>query len=207
MKVQGSSQANSPKAEAPKAPFKSLMNVAPKAPAKKPVTQRTGTISSAATVASMRRIDSTRAQTTLAEHRRDANAQSQHEVKTRATDLDRLSKGAELAQVIQQVALAPQPPPELLRGEPVERGTSASTVASTAELIEKIERWVRADRPGLSLRLNGPLAADVSLERVGDGRVAVTLASRGAAIGAEQISRLKTELAQRGVRVARLEVV
>lgn len=77
-------------------------------------------------------------------------------------------------------------------------------VHSVAEVIEKVELLMRSNRPALALTLGGELSGQLEIEKVGPGKVALTLRGAGRDPGAPE--RIRKALAQRGLTVSRLQV-
>lgn len=98
---------------------------------------------------------------------------------------------------------APQPIASAFKLEP-QQGSAPAKVdappetkaAQATALIEKIEHFVRSNRPGLSLTLNNSLGVRVELERLGPKELSVKLYGRP---GAEAVSRIREELRARGL--------
>lgn len=114
------------------------------------------------------------------------------------------------------VAPANKPNHEVLPQQPIAAGQHApqTKVESTPEakaaqavaLIEKIERFVRSQRPGLALTLDNSLGARVEIERMGPKEIALKLIGRNGPPSAEAVSRIRDELRARGLRVGALSV-
>lgn len=79
---------------------------------------------------------------------------------------------------------------------------------SALELVEKIEAFVRSQRPGLALTLQGALEGRVEIERVGPNEVAIVLTtkSRSGELPLNQMSRVRDELLARGLKVTQLRL-
>jgi hypothetical protein len=77
-------------------------------------------------------------------------------------------------------------------------------VQATLELIEKIEVFVRAQRPALALRLGGSLDATVELERTGTRQVALRIQGHRGPLPREDLGRLREALEARGLRLSAL---
>lgn len=120
---------------------------------------------------------------------------------------------AKLADALNREFSKETPPPPLapaMKLEPVQTGAPAKTdappetrAAQATALIEKIEHFVRSNRPGLSLTLNNSLGARVELERLGPKALSVKLYGKP---GAEAVSRIREELRARGLD-AKLTVI
>ena len=92
--------------------------------------------------------------------------------------------------------------------------TPAQRAAQTAELranqaaalIERIDTFVRSQRPALALTLNNSLGARVEIERLGPGRIALRLIGRNGPPHADTVNRIRDELTARGLKVGALSV-
>lgn len=73
-------------------------------------------------------------------------------------------------------------------------------------LIEKIETFVRSQRPGLALTLNNSLGASVEIERIGPREIALKLVGHMGPPSADAVSRIRDELRARGLKVGALSV-
>ncbi|NOJ94451.1 hypothetical protein HMI51_16130 [Corallococcus coralloides] len=107
----------------------------------------------------------------------------------------------------------------LSRGSPPEgaRAASGSTegatpvsppvaqVESTLALIEKIEVFVKSQRPALGLSLRGALEATVEVERTGPREVALRIQGRHGPVPSEDVARLRDALEARGLRLSVLQ--
>ncbi len=78
--------------------------------------------------------------------------------------------------------------------------------AQAVALIEKIEVFVRSQRPGLALTLNNSLGAHVEIERIGPKEIALKLVGHRGPPTAEADSRIREELRARGLKVGALSV-
>jgi hypothetical protein len=100
------------------------------------------------------------------------------------------------AQAAGQVASAPASiPPE-----------ANVKAASAVELIEKIETFMKGQRPGLAITLEGSLGARVEIERLGPKEVAVRLVGKNGPPSAEAIGRIRDEIRASGLKVGALSV-
>jgi hypothetical protein len=85
------------------------------------------------------------------------------------------------------------------------------TEASTAKLeavqalVERVELFLKSNRPGLALSLADGFAAEVRIERTGPGQVAVRIQGRDGPLGARTLARVRAQLAARGIGVSALE--
>lgn len=78
--------------------------------------------------------------------------------------------------------------------------------AQAVALIERIELFVRSQRPGLALTLNNSLGAHVEIERIGPKEIALKLVGHRGPPTAEAVSRIRDELRARGLKVGALSV-
>lgn len=78
--------------------------------------------------------------------------------------------------------------------------------AQAVALIERIETFVKSQRPGLALTLNNSLGAHVEIERIGPKEIALKLVGHRGPPTAEAVSRIRDELQARGLKVAALSV-
>ncbi len=78
--------------------------------------------------------------------------------------------------------------------------------AQAMALIERIEVFVRSQRPGLALTLNNSLGAHVEIERIGPKEIALKLVGHRGPPTAEAVSRIREELRARGLKVGALSV-
>lgn len=78
--------------------------------------------------------------------------------------------------------------------------------AQAVALIERIEVFVRSQRPGLALTLNNSLGAHVEIERIGPKEIALKLVGHKGPPTAEAVSRIRDELRARGLKVGALSV-
>lgn len=78
--------------------------------------------------------------------------------------------------------------------------------AQAVALIERIEFFVRSQRPGLALTLNNSLGAHVEIERIGPREIALKLVGHKGPPTAEAVSRIRDELRARGLKVGALSV-
>jgi hypothetical protein len=90
---------------------------------------------------------------------------------------------------------------------PTTAGTSSADetrVQATLELIEKIEVFVRSQRPALAMRLGGSLEATVEVERTGTREVALRIQGHRGPLPREDLARLQEALAARGLKLSAL---
>ncbi|RKG55013.1 hypothetical protein D7X30_28060 [Corallococcus sp. AB011P] len=78
-------------------------------------------------------------------------------------------------------------------------------VESTLALIEKIEVFVKSQRPALGLSLRGALEATVEVERTGPREVALRIQGRHGPVPTEDVARLRDALEARGLRLSVLQ--
>ena len=111
-------------------------------------------------------------------------------------------------------ALAPAEPVQALSGSRPEGplGTGASEegglaelrVQATLELIEKIDVFVKSQRPALAMRLGGALDATVEVERTGTREVALRIQGRRGPLAPGELTRIREALASRGLSLSAL---
>lgn len=90
-------------------------------------------------------------------------------------------------------------------GEPSAEAQRALTAEALLALVDRIEVFVRSQRPALALSLGQAFASRVELERTGPGEVAVTVVARGG-VRSGDVERLREEVEARGLRLSRLVV-
>jgi len=79
--------------------------------------------------------------------------------------------------------------------------------AQAVELIEKIETFMKDSRtPSIALTLNNSLGAKVEIERVGPREVALKVIGHKGPPRAEDIGRIRDEMAAHGLKVSALSV-
>jgi len=74
-------------------------------------------------------------------------------------------------------------------------------VQAAMELIEKIELFVRSQRPALRLSLGGALAATVEVERTGPREVSLRIQGRDGPLPYQELARIRDGLEARGLRL------
>ncbi|MCP3101235.1 hypothetical protein LZ198_20380 [Myxococcus sp. K15C18031901] len=165
----------------------------------------------------------------LSTSRGEAGARQQEHAEHRLTEL----VARELARELPRSAQSPgqdsrkdSPPPALdptrvetgmEPGAGTPRGSNAATTSGAAateapttqvdaalELIERIEVFVKSQRPALSLSLRGSLAATVEVERTGPREVSLRIQGRGAPVPGAALERLREALEARGLRLSTL---
>ncbi len=87
---------------------------------------------------------------------------------------------------------------------PAEATGPQAQVQAAMELIEKIELFVRSQRPALRMSLGGPLAATVEVERTGPREVSLRIQGRGGPLAQEDLARIREGLEARGLRLRSL---
>lgn len=75
-------------------------------------------------------------------------------------------------------------------------------VQAAVELIEKIEVFVKSQRPALAMRLGGALAATVEVERTGTREVALRIQGQRGPLPPEDLARIRDALAARGLKLS-----
>jgi hypothetical protein len=73
-------------------------------------------------------------------------------------------------------------------------------------LIERIETFVKSQRPAIAMTLNNSLGARVEIEKLGPGRIALRLVGQNGPPTPETVSRIREELRSRGLEVGALSV-
>lgn len=159
----------------------------------------------------------------LREVRGEAHQTNQEQVRQRVTDLI----ARELTREPRAEPVAPRSPPPSPAQEtqpatpPVEAASitggvspgGASTravetqnpearVQATLELIEKIEVFVKSQRPALALRLGGALDATVEVERTGERAVALRIQGRRGPLPQKELARIRDALTDRGLKLS-----
>jgi hypothetical protein len=84
--------------------------------------------------------------------------------------------------------------------------TPDARAEAAVELIEKIDLFVKAQRPGLKMDLHQSLGGSVEITRVGKGEVAVHVSASKDAIDVSVMDELKKALSERGLRLTSLTV-
>ena len=80
----------------------------------------------------------------------------------------------------------------------------ATRAEAALELIERIEVFVKSQRPALSLSLRGGMDATVEVERTGPREVALRIQGRRGPLPTEDLARLRDALEARGLRLRSL---
>lgn len=73
------------------------------------------------------------------------------------------------------------------------------------ELIERIEVFVKSQRPALKMSLGGALDATVEVERTGPREVALRIQGRRGPVATEDLSRIRDALEAKGLRLRTLQ--
>jgi len=161
----------------------------------------------------------------LRDVRGEAHQTHQERVQQRVTDL--ISR--ELAREPRAEPVAPRPaatPPgseaptsqpsveALAAGEARARGPGGAGTATVdapnpevraqaaLELIEKIEVFVKSQRPALAMRLGGALDATVEVERTGARAVSLRIQGRRGPLPQQDLARIRDALADRGLKLS-----
>lgn len=90
--------------------------------------------------------------------------------------------------------------PEPLPVHPTARADAAR------RLVERIETFVRSQRPGLTLAVAGAINAQVDVERTGPNEVALKIRATRGVPHAEDIARIRQEIQSRGLHLASLSL-
>jgi hypothetical protein len=111
-------------------------------------------------------------------------------------------------------APAPQMAPGMTSGEPRTGGPGGARasaadapnpearVQATLELIEKLEVFVKSQRPALAMRLGGALDATVEVERTGAREVALRIQGHRGPLPQEDLTRIRDALTARGLKLS-----
>lgn len=89
---------------------------------------------------------------------------------------------------------------------PLPMQVSDPRATQAAALIERIDTFVKSQRPALALTLNNSLGARVEIEKLGPGRIALKLIGQRGPPSAETVTRIRDELQARGLTVGALSV-
>lgn len=140
-------------------------------------------------------------------HREHREAQLRERLASElSTSVDVTSREGSQAAMKPEAAL---PAVEGQNGAPEATPTAEAGDASRAvveALVERIEAFVRAGRPGLSLTLASGFASEVTVERTGPGEISLRIRARSGPPSASEIARLRAQLAARRLRVRELRV-
>ncbi len=85
-----------------------------------------------------------------------------------------------------------------------EAPASEARAQAALALIEKIDVFMKSQRPALALRLGGALEATVEVERTGAREVALRIQGHRGPVPAGQLEHIREALASRGLRLSRL---
>ncbi len=85
-------------------------------------------------------------------------------------------------------------------------GTQATRAQAAVALVERIELFVKSQRPALALTVGGGVDARVEVERTGPNQVALRLTGRKGPPSPEDVARIGEELRARGLKVSSLAV-
>lgn len=75
-------------------------------------------------------------------------------------------------------------------------------VQATLALIEKLELFVKSQRPALALQLGGDWNARVEVERTGVGEVALRIQGQRGPLASQDLTRLREALVARGLKLS-----
>ncbi len=89
-------------------------------------------------------------------------------------------------------------------GAPTEHVQANTRAEAALALIERIDVFVKSQRPALSMSLRGHLDATVEVERTGPREVALRVHGRRGPVAAEELGRLREALEARGLRLSAL---
>lgn len=77
---------------------------------------------------------------------------------------------------------------------------------AAVELVERIEAFVKANRPALSLTVGGGIDARVEVERTGKNEVALKVIGKRGPPAPDDLARIREALRERGLRLSHLSV-
>ena len=77
---------------------------------------------------------------------------------------------------------------------------------ATVALVERIETFVKSQRPGLALTVGGGLDARVEVERTGRNEVALRISGTKGPPSPEDLTRIRDEMQARGLRLSSIHV-
>lgn len=86
------------------------------------------------------------------------------------------------------------------------QGPAGTSATSAVELVQKIEVWVKSSRPTLALTVGGPLAAEVTVERTGPGRVSLALRGNNGPPSHSDVRAVRDALEARGLRLTSVRI-
>ncbi len=114
---------------------------------------------------------------------------------------------SKIANPVQPLTATHEVPFSLAQGAPPSQAQAPEVRAAQAvALIERIDTFVKSQRPALALTLNNSLGARVEIEKLGPGRIALRLVGQNGPPSAESVSRIREELRARGLHVGALSV-
>jgi hypothetical protein len=90
--------------------------------------------------------------------------------------------------------------------KPSNANQSDAKTEATLALIEKIDVFVKANRPALKLDLQSSLGGTVEIDRVGKGEVAVRINSSSSALDSSVLNEIRSALTARGLKLTSLTV-
>jgi hypothetical protein len=88
------------------------------------------------------------------------------------------------------------------RASAVDTPNPEARVQATLELIEKLEVFVKSQRPALAMRLGGALDATVEVERTGAREVALRIQGHRGPLPQEDMARIRDALTARGLKLS-----
>lgn len=103
--------------------------------------------------------------------------------------------------LIAEHLVAPPPPPPTLVTQPSAPPPPRIDPERALAMIERVQRYERAGRPGLQLSLGKSLGGDVELERLAKGVVSVRVRGRSGPLPTAVVRQLRTALAQQGLKL------
>lgn len=97
--------------------------------------------------------------------------------------------------------IAPPPPPPLVAQASAPPPSPRIDPERALAMVEKVQRYERAGRPGLQLSLGKSLGGDVELERLAKGVVSVRVRGRSGPLPTAVVRQLRAALAQQGLKL------
>lgn len=125
---------------------------------------------------------------------------------TRTTNLEPFTAGKNAQAREVSGAMTESAQPGVAEATAADSKTNESKAEQAVALIEKIEVFVKTQRPALALTLNNSLGARVEIERVGPRQVALRLVGHNGPPSPEAVGRIRDEMRARGLKVAALSV-
>ncbi len=144
--------------------------------------------------------------------RAEAHESSRAQVTARTERGQHLEECAEV-RVVEHIVreLNFEPPPRMLQPTPVQLQGESKTqnlppirAAQAIALIERIDVFVKSQRPALALTLNHSLGAHAEIERIGPKEVSLKLKGHGGPLATQTIDLIRAELKARGLKVREL---